>query len=77
MKDGIHPPYTEATISCACGNVVKIRSTVAKMHVDVCSRCHPFYTGKRQQLVDRGGRVEQFRKRYNLDGEKPPETAQS
>lgn len=67
MKDGIHPKYTEATISCACGNVVKTRATIDRMHVDVCSQCHPFYTGKRQLLVDRGGRIEQFKRRYNLE----------
>ena len=64
LQDGIHPKYVEATISCVCGNVVELRSTVAKMHVDVCSVCHPFYTGKRQMLADRGGRIEQFNRRY-------------
>ncbi len=70
MKSDIHPKYEEATISCACGNVVRTRSTQKQMHVDVCSRCHPFYTGKRQALVDRGGRIEQFNKRYRL-GQEP------
>ena len=67
MQDSIHPKYVEATISCVCGNVIKIRSTVAKMHVDVCSACHPFYTGKRQMLADRGGRIEQFNRRYQRE----------
>ncbi|MEW6755731.1 MAG: 50S ribosomal protein L31 [Candidatus Latescibacterota bacterium] len=65
MKPGIHPEYVDATISCACGNVIQTRGTVARMHVDICSKCHPFYTGKRQQLVDRGGRIEQFHRRYS------------
>ncbi len=66
MKEGIHPGYTEATISCACGNVVTTRATVASMHVDICSKCHPFFTGKRQAVTDRGGRIEQFNKRYGV-----------
>ena len=64
MQDSIHPEYVEASISCVCGNSIKTRSTVAKMHVDVCSACHPFYTGKRLMLADRGGRIEQFNRRY-------------
>ena len=67
MQDSIHPKYVEATISCVCGNVIKIRSTVAKMHVDVCSACHPFYTGE-QRIVDTQGRIERFSRRFNLDG---------
>ena len=66
MKEKIHPDYKTATISCACGNVVETRATVEAMRVDICSKCHPYFTGKRQLLVDRGGRVEQFRRRYNL-----------
>ena len=66
MKEDIHPDYKTATISCACGNVVETRATVDAMRVDICSKCHPYFTGKRQQLVDRGGRVEQFRRRYNI-----------
>lgn len=77
MKDGIHPKYVDAGISCACGNVVQLRSTMEKMHVDICSQCHPFYTGKRQQIVDRGGRIEQFNKRYSLNQEAPAETAEA
>jgi len=75
VKEGIHPGYKEATISCACGNVVQVRSTIEKMHVDICSKCHPFYTGKRQLVVDRGGRIEQFNRRYNLKQEAPAEAA--
>ena len=67
MKEGIHPEYIDATISCACGNVVKMRATVPTMHVDICSKCHPFFTGKKQQFVDRGGRIEQFNRRYKKD----------
>ena len=63
MKKDIHPEYTDAEISCACGNVVKTRSTVKKMHVNLCSACHPFFTGS-AKLVDTEGRVDRFRKRY-------------
>lgn len=63
MKDGIHPEYVECTIVCACGNVIKTRSTKAELSVEVCSNCHPFYTGK-QKYVDTAGRVEKFQKRY-------------
>ena len=69
MRDGIHPESVETTISCVCGNVVQTRSTVPDLHVEVCAACHPFYTGKRQSLLDRGGRVDQFNKRYNIKGE--------
>ena len=63
MKQGIHPNYVDCTITCACGNVIKTRSTRPEIHVEVCSKCHPFYTGK-QKLVDTGGRVERFNKRF-------------
>ena len=63
MKQGIHPNYVDCTITCACGNVIKTRSTKPEIHVEVCSNCHPFYTGK-QKLVDTGGRVERFNKRF-------------
>lgn len=65
MKSSIHPNYKAATITCACGSVVETRSTVQKIHVEICSNCHPFYTGK-QKLMDTAGRVEKFRKKYNL-----------
>ena len=63
MKKDIHPNYIEAEVSCACGNVVKTRSTVEKMHVNLCSACHPFFTGS-AKLVDTEGRVDRFNKRY-------------
>lgn len=64
MKEGIHPQYNEITATCSCGNVMKIRSTLKKdINLDVCSSCHPFYTGK-QRNVDTGGRVDKFKKRF-------------
>ena len=65
MKEGIHPAYKETTIKCACGNEIKTRSTKKDLRVDICSNCHPFFTG-RQKLVDTGGRVERFNKRFNI-----------
>ncbi len=64
MKKDVHPAYGDTQIDCACGNKIKTRSTVNKIHINVCSACHPFYTGK-ASLVDTAGRVEQFRKRYD------------
>jgi large subunit ribosomal protein L31 len=66
MKTGIHPKYVEATVTCACGNTFKVGSTKPQMRVDVCSKCHPFFTGQ-QRIIDTAGRVERFRKRFNLD----------
>lgn len=63
MKEAIHPPYNLAKINCACGNIVETYSTRGSYGVDVCSACHPFYTGK-QKLMDTAGRVDRFRKRY-------------
>jgi len=63
MKEGIHPKYFETTITCACGNVIHTRSTAKNIRVEICSACHPFFTG-RQKLVDTAGRVEKFRQRY-------------
>ena len=63
MKNDIHPKYGEATITCACGNVIHTRATVKEMHVNTCSRCHPFFTGQ-TKLMDMEGRVERFQKRY-------------
>lgn len=63
MKKGIHPPYVETTVKCSCGETFKTRSTKPEIHVEICSQCHPFYTGK-QKLVDSGGRVERFQKRF-------------
>lgn len=65
MKKGIHPEYVETTIKCACGNEIKTRSTVPDLHVEICSNCHPFYT-KKQKIVDSTGRVEKFKKKYNI-----------
>ncbi len=62
MKDKIHPQYKETTISCACGAIIRTRSTKQNIHVDLCSSCHPFFTGK-QKLVDAAGRVERFAQR--------------
>lgn len=64
MKEGIHPNYQECTITCACGEVVKTRSTKGNMRVEICSKCHPFFTGK-QKFVDSGGRVDKFKSRLN------------
>ncbi len=66
MKQGIHPKYNQTTIRCACGNIIETGSTKETIVVDVCSKCHPFFTGK-QKLVDTGGRVDRFKKRFNLD----------
>ena len=63
MKSDIHPEYLDATINCACGNIVQTKSTRGSFTVDVCSACHPFYTGK-QRMMDTAGRVERFRKKY-------------
>jgi large subunit ribosomal protein L31 len=63
VKEGIHPAYEASKITCACGSVIETRSTVADIHVEICSACHPFYTGK-QKLVDTAGRVERFRRKY-------------
>ncbi len=62
MKQGIHPDYKECTIKCACGNVITTRSTKGDLHVEICSKCHPFFTGK-QKFVDAGGRLDKFKKR--------------
>ncbi len=70
MKQDIHPEYNEITATCSCGNVMKIRSTLKKdINLDVCSACHPFYTGK-QRNVDTGGRVDKFKKRFGVLGKK-------
>jgi large subunit ribosomal protein L31 len=63
MKQGIHPEYQIATVRCSCGNTFQTRSTRSELRVEVCSNCHPFYTGK-QKLLDAGGRVERFQKKY-------------
>ena len=73
MKAGIHPEYVEVTVTCVCGNTFKTRSTMGKdFHVEICSACHPFFTGK-QKLVDSAGRVDRFRKKYGTDYAKAQE----
>lgn len=68
MKEGIHPSYKTATVHCACGNTFETRSTAKDIHTDICSVCHPFYTGK-QKLIDTAGRVERFRQKWG-EGQK-------
>lgn len=63
MKPEIHPEYTAATITCACGNVIHTRSTAGDYSLDICNECHPFFTGK-QKLIDTAGRIERFRRKY-------------
>lgn len=65
MKKGIHPKYELTTIRCACGNEIVTRSTAKDLEVEICSKCHPFFTGK-QKLVDTAGRVERFKKKYGI-----------
>ena len=70
MKKGIHPEYVECTVNCACGNTFTTRSTKKEIRVEICSKCHPFFTGK-QKFVDSAGRVEKFKKKYgDLKSEK-------
>ena len=64
LKKDIHPEYYDVTVTCACGNKIETRSTKKDIHLDICSNCHPFFTGK-QKLVDTEGRVERFRRRYS------------
>ena len=63
MKSEIHPTYTDTTVKCACGSVIEVGSTKSDIRVEICSKCHPFFTGK-QKLVDTAGRIERFRKKY-------------
>lgn len=71
MKAGIHPEYVETTITCACGEVILTRSTKKNIRVEICSKCHPYFTG-REKLIDTAGRVERFQKKY---GRKKVESA--
>ena len=66
MQENMHPKYVKTTITCACGNVIETRSTKENIRVEICSKCHPFFTGK-QKLVDTSGRVDMFKKRYGLN----------
>ncbi len=68
MKQGIHPEYADATVTCSCGNSFQTRATVPSITVELCNQCHPFYTGK-QKLVDTGGRVDRFRRRLEKSGQ--------
>ena len=76
MKKGIHPKYVKTKIVCLCGNVIETRSTVPEIRVEICSNCHPYFTGK-QKLVDTAGRVERFRRKYGIkdqgEGAEEPE----
>jgi large subunit ribosomal protein L31 len=74
MKKDIHPQYEEATVHCSCGNTFTTRSTKKELHVELCSQCHPFYTGK-QKLVDSGGRVDRFKRRLEKRAEPAPQKA--
>ncbi len=65
MKSGIHPKYDEVTVTCACGNSFKTRSTAGDLKVEICSSCHPFFTGK-QKFLDTAGRIEKFNKKYGI-----------
>jgi large subunit ribosomal protein L31 len=65
MKEGIHPNYSDAKVRCACGEAFVTGSTKKELHVEICSKCHPFFTGK-QKLVDTGGRVERFKKKFGI-----------
>jgi len=66
MKEGIHPKYDKAIVKCACGNTFETRSTKDDIRVEICSECHPFYTGN-QKTVERGGRAEKFKKKYGIE----------
>ncbi len=63
MKEGIHPSYGPSVVQCACGNMIETRGTKSRVSVDICSSCHPFYTGQ-QKLVDTAGRIDRFQKKY-------------
>lgn len=68
MKKDTHPKYESTTITCSCGEVIDTKSTSSDIRVEVCSKCHPFYTGSKQRLNEKGGRVERFKKRYGMEG---------
>ncbi len=65
MKKGLHPNYQATKFTCACGNVIETKSTTKDMNIEICSKCHPFYTGK-QKLVDTAGRIDRFNKKYGI-----------
>ncbi|NLJ74742.1 MAG: 50S ribosomal protein L31 [Firmicutes bacterium] len=66
MQANIHPNYGKSTVTCACGETFETGSTKKEIRVEVCSKCHPFYTGQRQAMTNKGGRIERFRARYNI-----------
>ncbi len=66
MREGIHPEYVACKVTCACGNTFETKSTMPEMRLDICSACHPFYTGQ-QKFINRGGRVEKFKKKFNIE----------
>ncbi len=66
MKKGIHPKYVKCVVKCACGNTFETRSTVPEINVEVCSKCHPFFTGQ-EKFVDTAGRIEKFKKKYGIE----------
>ena len=74
MKEGIHPKYQEVEARCACGNTFKTRSTKPELHLEICSACHPFFTG-RQKLIDTEGRVERFNKKFGVQTSEQRKTA--
>lgn len=74
MKEGIHPKYAEVEVRCACGNTFKTRSTKPELHLEICSACHPFFTG-RQKLIDTEGRVDRFNKKFGLQTSEQRKTA--
>jgi len=71
VKPEIHPKYNKITVTCACGSSFETRSTATELKLDICSECHPFFTGK-QKLIDTAGRVERYRRKYNLDAKNKP-----
>ena len=73
MKSGIHPKYVQAKVTCGCGETFETRSTKPELNVEICSKCHPFYTGK-QKYVDTAGRVEKFQKKYGWGSEESKES---
>ena len=72
MKEGIHPTYSDITVKCLCGNTFQTRSTIKEINTEICSACHPFFTGK-QKLMDTAGRVERFRRKYGIKDKQPQE----
>ena len=76
VKEGIHPKYEEVEVRCACGNTFKTRSTKPELHLEICSACHPFFTG-RQKLIDTEGRVERFTKKFGAQTSEQRKTAAS